>query len=41
MTIVTAVPENVLIYQLHMYFIAFTVPSEPKDAHIRVTAYRK
>lgn len=36
MTMVTAVPQHVLVYQLYMYLVAFTVLSAPKDALTRM-----
>lgn len=41
MPMVTALPQDVLVYQLYMYLVTFIVPSAPKDAHTRVTACRK
>lgn len=41
MTMVTAVAQDVLIYQLYMYLITLTVLSVPKDAHTKVAANRK
>lgn len=41
MTTVTTVPQDVLVYQLYVDLVAFTVLSAPQEARTRVTAYRK
>lgn len=41
MTTGTAVPQDVLVYQLDLCLVAFTVRGVPKDSHTRVTAYGK